>query len=269
MTCPSCFRWSLLLLLGLCTALPAQGQVVTTDRWLTVESSKVGTVEMRPVALVNENDQARAWRFELKVPSEFGTALTNDGAYFDILTANGPTATLDYEVADQSGRTALVRAPLSAPMASAIATADSVWFSSGHATIGVPPAARLDLRRMQKRVPTAPSARVDSSEMTAVDGELFTAVEESPRLIGGLARLISRAEYPPEARESGAEGRVYLRFVVNEHGEAVNAEVVRGLHPALDSAALEAIRDVHFAPGRQRGEPVPTQMTMPITFQAQ
>jgi TonB family protein len=262
-------RWGLILLCGLCAALPVQSQVVTTDRWHAVDSEKIGTVDMRPVALMNENDQARAWRFELRLPPEHGEALTKEGAYLDLLTRNGPAAALDYEVIDRSGAPSLVRALLSAPMAQAVATADSAWFRSGDATVGVPRAARMDLRRMRKRVPTAPSARVDSGEVTTVEGDVYSVVEESPRLIGGLARLMSRVEYPPEAQSDGAQGRMHLRFVVNKHGEAVNPEVIRGLHPALDSAAVQAIREVHFAPGRQRGAPVPTQMTMPLPFRAQ
>lgn len=99
------------------------------------------------------------------------------------------------------------------------------------------------------------------------EDEIFVAVEESPELIGGLAALQEKVEYPRAARRANIEGRVIVQFVVNENGDVINPTVVRGRHPLLDKEALRVIQLAKFKPGKQRGQPVKVRMAMPINFQ--
>ena len=99
--------------------------------------------------------------------------------------------------------------------------------------------------------------------------DFFTVVEEMPVLIGGLAELQSKIEYPEQARRAGIEGRVYVQFIVNEQGQVENPQVIRGIGGGADEEALRAVRDAEFQPGMQRGRPVRVQYSLPIVFRLQ
>lgn len=100
--------------------------------------------------------------------------------------------------------------------------------------------------------------------------EFFVAVEEEPQLIGGLAQLQSQVDYPETARRAGIEGQVVIQFIVNEQGNVEEPRIVRSVHPLLDEAAVDGIREhARFRPGRQRGEPVRVQFSLPIIFRLQ
>lgn len=96
--------------------------------------------------------------------------------------------------------------------------------------------------------------------------DVFTAVEERPELIGGLDSLLQHIQYPEEARAAGVEGRVIVRFTVDERGRVVDPEVVRGLGYGLDEEALRVIRLARFRPATRGSKPIEAQMALPITF---
>lgn len=99
--------------------------------------------------------------------------------------------------------------------------------------------------------------------------DFFVAVENMPELEGGMAALQKKVNYPEMARKAGIEGKVIVQFVVNEQGKVENPKVIRGIGGGADQEALRVIKQAEFEPGRQRGEPVPVQMSLPITFQLQ
>lgn len=100
--------------------------------------------------------------------------------------------------------------------------------------------------------------------------EFFTVVEDMPELIGGIGELQQHIEYPEQARQAGIEGQVVIQFIVNEDGQVENAEVVRGIGGGADEEALRVVeQEAEFEPGKQRGEPVPVQFSLPITFRLQ
>lgn len=96
--------------------------------------------------------------------------------------------------------------------------------------------------------------------------EIFVVVEQMPEMIGGQSALYNILEYPSIARRAGIEGRVILQFVVDEQGNVVDPRVVRGAGSGLDEAALDAIKQVRFTPGMQRGRPVKVQFTQQVIF---
>ena len=87
-----------------------------------------------------------------------------------------------------------------------------------------------------------------------------------PELIGGLGSLQKEIEYPERALRANIEGRVYVRFIVNEKGEVENPEVVRGIGGGCDEEALRVVKMAKFKPGLQRGIPVRVQYNLPIIF---
>lgn len=99
--------------------------------------------------------------------------------------------------------------------------------------------------------------------------DFFVAVENMPELKGGLAELQKKINYPEAARKAGIEGRVIIQFVVTEDGKVEDPRVVRGIGGGADEEALRVVKQAEFEPGRQRGEPVRVQYSLPITFRLQ
>lgn len=98
------------------------------------------------------------------------------------------------------------------------------------------------------------------------ESEIFVIVEQMPVLIGGLSAIYDRLVYPEGARQAGIEGRVVIQFVIDEHGRVTQPVVIRGIGGGCDEAALKAISDIRFQPGRQRGRPVRVRYSIPIVF---
>jgi protein TonB len=94
----------------------------------------------------------------------------------------------------------------------------------------------------------------------------FVAVEEMPELIGGLSGIQEKIKYPEIALRARVEGKVYVKAFVDEKGNVVDAEVVKGIGAGCDEAALEAILKTKFTPGKQRGKPVKVEITIPVQF---
>ncbi len=98
------------------------------------------------------------------------------------------------------------------------------------------------------------------------ENEPFYIVEQMPEVVGGLEALYKLVDYPPLARRAGVQGRVTVQFVVDEQGNVLDPVVLKSVHPLLDEAALAAIQQVRFTPGRQRGKAVKVKMSLPINF---
>lgn len=96
--------------------------------------------------------------------------------------------------------------------------------------------------------------------------EVFIVIESMPEPVGGMMAIFENLTYPEAARRAGIEGRVIVQFTVDEQGNVVDPEVVRGIGGGCDEAAIEAIKAVEWIPGTQYGETVSTQFMLPIQF---
>jgi protein TonB len=99
--------------------------------------------------------------------------------------------------------------------------------------------------------------------------EFFVAVEQMPELIGGLGELQQKINYPAQAKRAGIDGRVIVQFIVTEDGNVQDPKVIRGIGAGADKEALRVVKQAKFKPGRQRGEPVRVQYSLPIIFRLQ
>jgi len=100
---------------------------------------------------------------------------------------------------------------------------------------------------------------------------IFTIVEEMPSFPGGeearLRFLSENIRYPQMAREAGIQGTVFLTFVVERDGSVTDVRIVRGIGGGCDEEAVRVTRNMpRWSPGRQRGQPVRVQFSMPIRF---
>ena len=110
-----------------------------------------------------------------------------------------------------------------------------------------------------------------SSSKNQDGSQVYTMVEEMPEFPGGDAALrqfiATSVKYPALARENGIQGKVYVSFVVTKTGSVANAKVVRGDELSLAQEALRVVNSLPpWKPGKQNGENVATEYTIPINF---
>lgn len=82
-----------------------------------------------------------------------------------------------------------------------------------------------------------------------------------PRLIKKVVPV-----YPEKLVEEGIEGVVRLRAEMDESGKVWQLQVETGLHPLLDKAAVEAVRQWRYKPLMVNGVPRPTDVIVEILF---
>lgn len=102
--------------------------------------------------------------------------------------------------------------------------------------------------------------------------DFFVVVEEMPEFPGGLAKMYEflreNIQYPQVAKDNSIEGKVYLRFIVDEKGRISNVVVLRSVGGGCDEEALRVVKAMpRWKPGRQRGKPVRVQYTLPVHFE--
>jgi len=77
--------------------------------------------------------------------------------------------------------------------------------------------------------------------------------------------------YPQLAINHGISGKVFVQFVVDANGNAVDIKILRSVDPLLDHEAFRLIESTSgmWTAGRQRGKPVKVKYTFPISFMLQ
>ena len=116
-------------------------------------------------------------------------------------------------------------------------------------------------------LPTPPPTRTEPpatphttpNESHARVGE-YLYVEELPEPIERVA-----PEYPEEAKRAGIEGKVILQCFVGVNG-AVGEVRVQNSIPALDAAAIAAVKQWRFKPALSYGKPVAVWVAVPVNF---
>ena len=77
-------------------------------------------------------------------------------------------------------------------------------------------------------------------------------------------------QIPGRSKDNGIEGKVYIKFVVNEDGSVSQAQVVRGIGGGCDEEALRVVKDMpKWKAGKQRGKNVKVWYTLPVYFKLQ
>lgn len=121
----------------------------------------------------------------------------------------------------------------------------------------------LDVEEAVDAPPPPPAPDVEDDEETI---NIFVAVEQMPELIGGIASIQKSIVYPEIAIRAGIQGQVLVAAVVDEQGDVMEAEVLRGIGAGCDEEALRAVKEAKFEPGKQRGKAVKVRVTVPVRF---
>lgn len=106
------------------------------------------------------------------------------------------------------------------------------------------------------------------------EAEIFTVVESMPEFPGGMGELMkylgTSIKYPPLAKESGIQGRVFINFVVEPNGEISNVKILRGIGGGCDEEAVRVVENMpRWKPGKQRGKAVRVSYNLPVKFTLQ
>lgn len=121
---------------------------------------------------------------------------------------------------------------------------------------------------VEAQVEAPPPPKVEEEDEDA-EPVFFVAVEEMPEPIGGISAIQEKIIYPEIAKRAGVQGRVFVKAYVDENGNVNKVELIRGIGAGCDEAAMEAVKQTRFKPGKQRGKPVKVQVTVPVLFKLQ
>jgi TonB family protein len=128
-----------------------------------------------------------------------------------------------------------------------------------------------------------------SAKKVANNEMVYEVVDEKPRFPGcdktnvsddeidACARrellnfIYEHVKYPEEAKKNGIEGTTVVQFVVSKDGTLHHAKVVRDVGGGCSEEALRVVNLMNetgkrWIPGKQKGEPVNVQYSLPIKF---
>lgn len=112
-----------------------------------------------------------------------------------------------------------------------------------------------------------PEFRVEKPKET----KPITFAEVMPKFPGGeealLKFLTKNTKYPERELQTDIEGRVIVKFVVNEDGSISDANIVRSDSKGFSAEALRVVAKLpKFEPGRQQGKPVKVYYALPFIW---
>ncbi len=85
-----------------------------------------------------------------------------------------------------------------------------------------------------------------------------------------LQYFAKQIQYPATARENGIQGRVILKFIIDENGKITNPRVLKGVAGGCSQEALRVLNSMpKWKPGRHGGRNVKVNFTLPVSFRLQ
>ena len=91
-------------------------------------------------------------------------------------------------------------------------------------------------------------------------------LDKYPEPIGGIEGLVKNLDYPASAKDSGIEGKVFVRVIIDETGTVTETSILKSVSEDCDKAAMDAIKKTKFTPGIKDNKPVKSEVTIPIMF---
>lgn len=73
--------------------------------------------------------------------------------------------------------------------------------------------------------------------------------------------------YPEKAKMENIQGRVYVKFTVNEYGKILNPHIIRSIDPLIDNEAVRLIKEMpDWKPAKTKYFPVKSEEILPVVF---
>lgn len=80
------------------------------------------------------------------------------------------------------------------------------------------------------------------------------------------ARVQPQPAYPYEMSRAGISGDVTVEFIINEHGDVIDARVIRSSHREFEVSAMQAVMKWKFKAGRKDGKAVKVRASQLLEF---
>ena len=111
----------------------------------------------------------------------------------------------------------------------------------------------------------------EMGEVGNPEHDVYQIVEQMPEFPNGQEALMlyiaKQVKYPPEAKKAGAQGRVFIGFIVEPDGSLSDFKVLRGIGYGCDEEALRVAKSMpKWQPGIHRGKAVRVQYLVPVNF---
>jgi len=103
----------------------------------------------------------------------------------------------------------------------------------------------------------------------SAEDEIFVAYDEAPQIVGGMAELLHRLDYPSVARKSGVECTVVAKVLVDKDGISKDVQILKVSTAGFgfEEKAIEALKEVNWKPAKQRDRNVSAWVAIPVKFQ--
>ena len=118
----------------------------------------------------------------------------------------------------------------------------------------------------------AQAQSVDNVNSNAAKESVYDQVEVKPEFPGGMPALVKylqeNIKYPSAALAEKAQGKAFVRFVVEKDGSITNTEIIKSSgNIYLDKEALRVASNMpKWKPGMQQGKPVRVFFMLPVSF---
>ena len=103
---------------------------------------------------------------------------------------------------------------------------------------------------------------------TTTSRSTYHFVEKMPSASYDFKQFIaSNLHYPESALKHKIEGKVTVKFCINEDGHISDCQIIHGLDKECDKEALRVIESMPtWIPGSEKGKPVKVYFTLPVMF---
>ncbi len=112
----------------------------------------------------------------------------------------------------------------------------------------------------QSREPSSPPANQGDAAQRPM------RVRVSAKVAEAIVAKKVQPQYPLEARVKHIQGTVILKAEISKEGNVTDLSVVTG-HPALATAAIEAVKQWKYKPYLLNGQPVAVETQVSISFE--
>ena len=114
----------------------------------------------------------------------------------------------------------------------------------------------------------------DENTDTDTSDTILENAEEMPKYSGGteglMRYLAKNIKYPVDAQKSKTQGRVVVQIIIDKEGRVTSPKIVQSVSPSLDAEAIRVITGMpRWEPGKNKGETLAVQYTLPINFKLQ
>jgi len=117
---------------------------------------------------------------------------------------------------------------------------------------------------LQDHVTSSGTGTVEATKPPVIPGYVEQMPEPSVNVNEFLQKNL---RYPELAKENDIQGRVSVRFVVDEQGDISDVSVIKGIGGGCDEEAKRVVMKMpRWKAGRQNGKAVKVYYTLPISF---